>query len=600
MNDRIPASSNLPARALGWARRHRAILLTTGVLLMATSAGAQMAADGKDAAKDKAEETETEAGIPVTDPLVRSKCGTCHTPDDKGNLSRISWVRTTPEGWAQVIHRMVRLNGLQISAEEAKGVVRSLSASHGLAPQEAQPVMYLAEHRIQDETNIPNETVRASCASCHAFAQPLSWRRSAHEWKLLQDMHVALYQQAETQYRRRVDEHGMPRPPGSTEGPIPGQVALAYMRQTAPLHTADFEHWQARMRPAQIDGTWLISASVPGKGRFVGKMVVSPGKGDQEFASSIMLRSVSDGTVLNRKGAGVMYDGYSWRGTSSAEGGTATPEGLSNMMRETMWFSPDQKTAMGRWFWGFYQEFGVDVKMTRATSEPAILSVSPFAIKAGTQGAQLHILGNNLPTSLTPRDLSLGQGVTLAKVVSASPDELVVAVNVATSAPVGLHDVAVKGAVLESALPIYHNIDFIKVTPENAISRLGGSEKHPKGYQQFEAIGFDKGPDGKQGTADDVPLGPVDVDWSIAEFPYVYNDDDKAFVGTVDAHGLFVPSLDGPNPQRRFGRNNYGEVWAVATAKTAKDEHGKPLTGRGFLVVSVPAYKRWDQPEVDQ
>ena len=154
--------------------------------------------------------------------------------------------------------------------------------------------------------------------------------------------------------------------------------------------------------------------------------------------------------------------------------------------------------------------------------------------------------------------------------------------------------------MLESALPIYHNIDFIKVTPENALSHLGGSEKHPKGYQQFEAIGFDKGPDGKQGTADDVPLGPVDVDWSIAEFPYVYNDDDKGFVGTVDANGLFIPNLDGPNPQRRFGRNNYGEVWAVATAKSAKDEHGKPLTGRGFLVVSVPAYKRWDQPEVDQ
>jgi quinohemoprotein amine dehydrogenase len=64
---------------------------------------------------------EKEAGIPVTDKLVIDKCGACHTNDGKGNLSRISWMRTTPEGWAQAIHRMVKLNGLVITAEDAKG-----------------------------------------------------------------------------------------------------------------------------------------------------------------------------------------------------------------------------------------------------------------------------------------------------------------------------------------------------------------------------------------------------------------------------------------------------------------------------------------------
>jgi quinohemoprotein amine dehydrogenase len=63
---------------------------------------------------------EKEAGIPVTDKLVIDKCGACHTNDGKGNLSRISWMRTTPEGWAQAIHRMVKLNGLVITAEDAK------------------------------------------------------------------------------------------------------------------------------------------------------------------------------------------------------------------------------------------------------------------------------------------------------------------------------------------------------------------------------------------------------------------------------------------------------------------------------------------------
>jgi quinohemoprotein amine dehydrogenase len=83
------------------------------------------------AARPSAAEEKPEEGIPVTDPLVIAKCGTCHTKDDRGNLSRISWERTTPEGWEEAIKRMVRLNGLTISPAEAKSVVKYLSTSHG-------------------------------------------------------------------------------------------------------------------------------------------------------------------------------------------------------------------------------------------------------------------------------------------------------------------------------------------------------------------------------------------------------------------------------------------------------------------------------------
>src|ERR1700682_5184110 len=65
-----------------------------------------------------------EDGIPVTDPLVISKCGTCHVKDDKGNLGRISWERATPEGWEEAIKRMVRLNGLTITPVEARSIVK--------------------------------------------------------------------------------------------------------------------------------------------------------------------------------------------------------------------------------------------------------------------------------------------------------------------------------------------------------------------------------------------------------------------------------------------------------------------------------------------
>src|SRR5215471_4069506 len=77
---------------------------------------------------------ETERGIPVTDRLTNAKCGSCHQPDANGNLTRISWIRTTPEGWQEAIKRMVELNGLMLEPADARAIVKYLSSSHGLAP----------------------------------------------------------------------------------------------------------------------------------------------------------------------------------------------------------------------------------------------------------------------------------------------------------------------------------------------------------------------------------------------------------------------------------------------------------------------------------
>src|SRR5580700_5688101 len=44
------------------------------------------------------EKEDLDAGIPITNELVRKTCSPCHKPDDKQRLSRISWRRTTPEG----------------------------------------------------------------------------------------------------------------------------------------------------------------------------------------------------------------------------------------------------------------------------------------------------------------------------------------------------------------------------------------------------------------------------------------------------------------------------------------------------------------------
>ena len=37
-------------------------------------------------------------GIPVTSPLVKQRCGSCHRADDQGRMTRISYRRTIPHG----------------------------------------------------------------------------------------------------------------------------------------------------------------------------------------------------------------------------------------------------------------------------------------------------------------------------------------------------------------------------------------------------------------------------------------------------------------------------------------------------------------------
>jgi quinohemoprotein amine dehydrogenase len=574
------------------------LALVLVVPLFAQSQGNKpSAALPKDSSATKAK---PEEGIPVTNQLVIEKCSSCHTRDAKGNMLRISWERTTPEGWEEAIKRMVRLRGVKLTPEEARSIVKYLSSEHGLAPEEAKPVMYLVERRIQDETNIPNEETRGACAICHPFARPLSWRRSENDWKLLANLHVALYPQADEAFRFGLaagEDYGVE----PTKAPPPVDAALAFLGKSAPLQTPEWSAWRARMRAPKLAGRWLISANIPGKGKYFGEMVVEQsGTSNDEFTTHAKLQSVKDGSAVTRSGHSLVYTGYAWRGHSKGESPAgAAPDDLASDMREVMWVSSDQSTAEGRWFWGQYQEFGVDVTMQRASSEPVLLAIDHASLKTGSKGIPIRLMGDNLPDQVATADLDFGSGVTVQKIVSHTGRDVVAEVDVASDALSGKRDVAFRRAVLPAAFAVYDRIDYIKVSPESAMARLGGG-KHPKGFQQFEAFGYHRGADGKVHTADDIEIGPVDVTWSVEEFQAAYGDDDRAFVGTLSPTGFFSPAVDGPNPKRKFSRNNYGDVWVVATTKNEKGKDGRPLTGKSYLVVTVPLYAQWDQPEVGQ
>src|SRR5262249_6496911 len=153
---------------------------------------------------------------------------------------------------------------------------------------------------------------------------------------------------------------------------------------------------------------------------------------------------------------------------------------------------------------------------------------------------ELHLFGVNLPAQPAPADLNFGPGVTVDRIVSAAPERLTVSVSVAGNATVGRRGVFLANAGGHASIAVFSTIDFIKVLPQAGMARVGGAN-FPKQLQQFEAIAVANGPDGKPNTKDDVDLGLVDASWSIEEYTATYDDDDKEFVGTIDAaSGLFT------------------------------------------------------------
>ena len=543
---------------------------------------------------------ETEPGIPVTDRTTIERCGSCHKADEKQNLTRISWIRTTPEGWEEAIKRMVRLNGLALTPEDARHIVTYLSQDHGLAPQESAPHRWYLEMRQISSEPTPSLEVRIACASCHSFARPQTWRRTPTEWKLLVNMHIGYFPVSENNSfhaRPRPDGYGvLPASLNTQRAPLPSTPhyvvddALDYLNKNNGLHSAAWSSWRASMIYPNLKGRWYIAATAAGKGKYFGSMTLTPGKSANLFTYSAELVRVADGSKISFTGQSVIYTGYEWRGRAEAPGIGA--------VRQVMTVSPDQSSIEGRWFWGGYQEFGINVTAHRASGDPTVLGIDVSSIHAGSQNVALKILGDNFPPTLQASDIDMGTGVHVKSLTSSKLREISLLVDVDAKVVSGFRGVSVKSRLTPNVFAIFDRIDYIKISDESALARLGGNG-HPKGYVQFEATAFNRGLDGLPNTADDIDLGPIAVKWSMEEFISHYNDTDREFVGSIDGGGLFTPAAEGPNPQRHFATNNTGDVWVVASYND-KDSGTTPLTAKSYLVVTVPLYMKWDEPEVAQ
>ena len=532
-------------------------------------------------------------GIPIQSELVRSRCGSCHKVDDKMRMSRISYRRASPENWEKTIKRMVTLNHANLEPADARNILKYLADHNGLAPEELRPITFEAEHRLVEYTYTPDKDTSDTCSSCHTIARVMSERRTKDEWGLLVNMHRGYYPLVDNQpmnggqgFRRTRPVQTEPDADGRpADNRHPMEKALEHLSKTYPLDTPAWAAWSAAMQPAKLAGRWAVSGYQPGKGAIVGQVVVSadPNAPDS-FNVDTRYTVARTGETVSRAGKAIVYTGFQWRGRGGVPGS-------DNVWREVMFVERDWRQMSGRWFTGAYDEIGIDVTLVRLGSDPVISGADLTALKTASTGRALKIYGANLPASVKPEDIGLGEGVKVTRVVSARADEMVVEVDVAANAPVGPRDVSVAGAVKPATLVVYDRLDGIKVVPQAGMARVGGAV-FPKQLQQFEAVGVHNGPDGKPGTSDDLDLGMVAVKWSVEEYTATFGDDDMQFVGAIDQNGLFTPNVDGPNPKRNGNRNNIGDVWVVAElAPTGAG--GKALRARAHLLVTVPVYMAW-------
>jgi quinohemoprotein amine dehydrogenase len=602
-----------------------------GAIAQEPTAPATSAAAPRASADDK---KPPRPGIPVDDALVHAHCARCHALDERQHMTRISYVRKSPEGWSETIKRMGRLHGLQLSADDAKQLVRSLANSHGLARSEAERGLYESERRVHWSEAHHDQDFQRACAQCHPLGRVLLQQRDAEEWQLLRATHVAMFPLSRGQMGGGPPDDEERRPGGSRGGENSGAAAPAGAAGSAtsgrtrgrgdgdapaaptasvgdrvlqklaadqPLFTPAWEAWSTNRREVPLAGFWTVCGHEIGRGDIIGTAEIRR-IAAEDFEVVWNLR-FPDG-ASERVGKGVLYAGYSWRGRSQE------PAAGSPSWREVLLLDDAWQTLKGRLFTGDHDEIGADVTLHRDLGRPRVLAVGNGAIEVPASGHRLDAYGEAFPDDLAPRDFFVGSGLTVTAVERRSPRHVVLTVDAAAGTALGPRTVAFRLQAGGAQVVLYDTVDYVRIRPLQGLARIGGI-KHPKQFERFEAIAVHRGKDEKPYTADDVDLFPVRPRWGLDEFKVRDDDDDLTYVGSIDPEtGVFTPNVDGPNLLRKWQANNVGDVFVTAAveldvpvrpAAPAPGNDAPPpparerrrFFARARLLVTVPLYVKW-------
>jgi quinohemoprotein amine dehydrogenase len=495
-------------------------------------------------------------GIPVTSDLVLKKCTGCHR-NEGGMVSRISYIRQAPEAWEETLWRHKRIHGLQITREEKEAYLLYFSVTQGLAPAEVLPYAYTLEKRDTKES-VDNQVIVDMCVRCHSYAKTALQRRTPEEWTKLAHMHSGVLPMWLYQLQDVLDWDDTLA------------ACLSELSKRFPLVTPEWKQWSAS-RPKAGEGKWVFAGYQAGKGAYGGEIALKK-TGDPFYAYTGTVE-FENGEKQAIEGKATLYGGYAWRASGTLAG---------KPIREVFHISMDGSTFTGVRFDDPHFELrGVETRAF-AGGSPRILSVMPKALPAGKKDAAVTIVGTGLS-----KEVSLGDGVVVKKVVSATPEKVVLSVDVDAKAAAGHRDVKAGAAAASRLFAVYSAADYIKVVPSPAMSRTGGLGHAVKQLVQFDAVAYAVGADGAAGTGDDIEIGRVPAAWRVVELASSNEDADAEFVGTIDRNGLFTPGDEGPNPKRFMQENNMGDVWVTAAYDAPG---GGTLSARGYLLATIPLY----------
>ena len=498
--------------------------------------------------------------------ILNERCTQCHTKEADGTLSRISDLRKTPEGWFMTIVRMEMIHGLEIADDERRTLIKFLADTQGLAPSETLQQRYILERQPNVVEVFDDPQRKEMCARCHSGARVALERRTPEEWTLLVHFHLGQFPTTEYQalgrdrdwFRIALEE-------------VQPKLAAAY-----PLETPAWTQWQQH---AAVDysGSWRVVGTTPGHGRFFGTMTADR---VNEDAYAIALKaSYADGKPVAGNGSATVYTGYEWRASLTIDGVA---------MRQIFAATPDGLQLTGRMFESDADEIGSRILAVREVKgSPVVMAVEPAYIRAGSS-ARLTIIGTGMGSNV-----SLGDGVKVDRVVERGADRIVVEATAAANAAVGNRTVTVGGEEAVSLLAVYSTVDAVKVEPAFAIARVGGNGTTPPMHATFDAVAYAAGPDGQADTDDDVRIGVMPADWSVAPFDETAATlEDVKYAGAMDAaSGLFTPAEAGLNPERPYSTNNAGNLKVIGTV----DDGGRTVSGEGQLIVTV---QRWNNPPI--
>jgi quinohemoprotein amine dehydrogenase len=495
--------------------------------------------------------------------LIVDNCGSCHEEGQGGRFSRISYVRKTPEGWDMTIARMINFHGVGILPDDRREIVAYLANRQGLAPAEVRDFRYALERRPNVMEAGHDDDLMHMCARCHTYARFALQRRDRDEWVKLAHMHLGQWPSAEYQMLARERDWW-----ADATGEVADKLAKAY-----PFQAPAWEAWKGLGRPV-LDGSWRVTGHQPGRGDYEGmaKITASPAGGEQVSYDL----TYQDGWQFRGTTRAALHTGYEWRGEGSLDG---------ENIQEVYAVAENGLKISGRWFLENADEIGGDLEARRVDAAPAIMAVTPAYAKVGQQ-VSVTLSGVGLDGSV-----DLGAGINVSP-VSSSAGKIVVTATVTANAKPGLRTVRV-GDVSGPSFAVYNKLDHLRVTPGNAVARMGGGGGFIAPVAaQFEAVGYLNGPDGKPGTADDIRVGVFPALWTVEPYDATAAEArDEVFAGQISPEGRFIPAPAGPNPKRKFGGSNAGNLNVAASVK----DGAQALTGKAHLIVSP---QRWNTPPI--